>query len=185
MERGRTTVSAGDEASANGPAPDRPSAMLRQVPDLLRIPTKLCPEGHPNDPGSEACRICERGFDAATELIDMAPVALARLIFEDGTAVDLAGELTIGRCPLDVNPMLIGDTLTVSGSQVSRQHLVVRARGWRLTVQDLDSTNGTYLARAGKRGRRRVGVEEATALRVGDTLHFGGRQALVMDARPA
>lgn len=184
MEPGRTTVrSEATEPAGSGLAPHH-RAVLRTVPDLDRIPTKLCPEGHPNDPAGTACRICERGFDAAAELIHMAPIALARLIFEDGTAVDLTGDLIIGRCPLADESAEAGDTLTVTGPQVSRRHLMVRSRGWRLSVQDCDSTNGTFIARAGVRGRRRVPVEEATPLRVGDTLHFGTRQALVIDARP-
>ncbi len=178
MESGQTAAAPYESGEVAEDSAGRP--VLHAVRDLPRIPAKLCPTGHPNDPDGSHCRICERRFDAAAEIIEMPPAPLARLVFEDGSAVEVVGRLTVGRSPLSTSG---GDTLTVTGRQVSRRHLTVEAAGWRLTVQDCDSTNGTFIARTGERGRRRVPPHEPVPLRLGDTLHFGSRQALVIDAR--
>ncbi len=104
---------------------------------------------------------------------------MARLLFEDGTAVEVADDLMIGRSPVSEG---LRATLTVNGRQVSRQHLVLEIRGWRLYARDWGSTNGSFLTRRGERGRRRISTEDGVPLRIGDSIHFGSRQALV--ARP-
>lgn len=160
-----------------------PAVDLRPVPPMAPmepIATKLCPDLHPNDPGSTTCRICDRPFDGAAEIVSMAPVAVGRLLLEDGSAVDVADNLIVGRSPIGDDNL---DTLTVSGRQVSRRHLVLEARGWQLFVKDCDSTNGTFLTRRGEKGRRRVPNDEAIPVRIGDSIHFGSRQALVVQAR--
>jgi hypothetical protein len=153
------------------------------VPRPDTIPAKRCPVGHPNDPEAIACRLCDHALDPAAAVVDLIPRVLARLLLEDGAAVDLATDLMVGRCPPedDGGPV---DTLTVTGRQVSRLHLVIEVRGWRLLIRDLGSTNGTFLTRRGERGRRRVPEDRAVTLGVGDTVHFGDRQALVADPPP-
>lgn len=151
----------------------RPLA-LRPVPSPDGIPAKRCPDGHPNDPEATTCRLCQLGLDTAA-VIEMVPVPLGRLVMEDGTAAELVTDLEIGRSPADG----AGDTLLVTGRQVSRRHLAVVVRGWRLSVQDLGSTNGTFITRRTERGRRRVPEERPVPLHIGDTVHFGERQALV------
>jgi hypothetical protein len=174
------------------------SLALRPVPPPDAIPAKRCPNGHPNDPEATGCRLCQAGLDVAAPVVDVRPEPLARLLLEDGTAVDLVADLVIGRCPADPGPADgfdprpdgtigsdgAGDTLTVTGRPVSRRHLVVEIRGWRLLIRDVGSTNGTFVARHGERGRRRVPDARAVTLRIGDTIHFGTRQALVVAARP-
>ncbi len=172
-----TTSSATDDnATATADSDDR----LRVVAPAEPIATKLCAEQHPNDPESPVCRICDQPFANAEQVLAMAPTTVARLLLEDGTAVDVSDALTIGRSPADGGH---GDTLTVTGRQVSRHHLSVEARGWQLFVQDCDSTNGTFLTRRGEKGRRRVPIDRAIPVRIGDSIHFGSRQALVVQAR--
>jgi hypothetical protein len=77
-----------------------------------------------------------------------------------------------------------GEPLTVSGRQVSRRHFAIEVRGWRLHIRDLGSTNGTFVTRRGERGRRRIPEDQSIELWVGDTIHFGERQALVVAIRP-
>ena len=160
--------------------PGRPGPVLalRPVPTPDGIPAKRCPVGHPNDPEAEICRLCRQPIDAATSVVDLVPRSLGRLLFEDGTAVDLVTDLWIGRCPPDEPGV---ESLTVTGRQVSRCHLVVQVRGWRLLVRDEGSTNGTFLTRRGERGRRRIPEDQAAPLALGDTIHFGARQALVVE----
>ena len=150
---------------------------LRAVGGPAPIPTKRCPAGHPNNPDGDRCRVCDQPFHGAAEVVAVAPVALARLLLEDGTAIDVVTDLAIGRSPHGGGA---ADTLTVTGPQVSRRHLLLEARGWQLTVRDCGSTNGTFLTRRGERGRRRVPEDQAIPIRIGDALHFGSRQALVV-----
>lgn len=155
-------------------------AALHPVPHPAPIATKLCPRRHPNDPAVVCCRICGAPLDPVGAVIAVAPEPLGRLLLEDGTAVDLTGALVIGRSPALRGPAGT-DTLTVTGRQVSRVHVLVRATGWQLTVQDCDSTNGTTVATPGVRGRRRVPSDRPAPLAIGDTVHFGARQALVVE----
>ena len=163
----------------SGPARSVPSPALalRPVPAPESIPAKRCPEGHPNDPEAVDCRLCSRPIEAATSVVDLPPAGLARLLMEDGTAVELVEDLLIGRCPPDHGPV---EGLGVSGRQVSRHHLVIEVRGWRLLIRDLGSTNGTFVTRRGERGRRRIPEDRPVPLRIGDSIHFGDRQALVV-----
>lgn len=168
------------KADAGFVSPNRP--VLRMVPAPASIPAKLCADSHPNDPASSVCRICERPFDPTAEVLSIAPSVLARLLLEDGSAVDVADQLLIGRSPIGQEGLGWGgvDTLTVSGRQVSRRHALVEPKGWQLHIKDLDSTNGTFLTRRGERGRRRVPSDGSIPVRFGDSIHFGSRQALVV-----
>ena len=112
----------------------------------------------------------------------MAPGTIFRLIFEDGTAIEVADNIVVGRSPIGDD---IVDTLTVDDPQVSRQHFVLEAKGWQLSLRDRDSMNGTFLSRRGKRGRVRVSSEAAIPVQAGDTIHFGSRQALIVDIGPS
>lgn len=167
------------DPAASGAGWTAPSLGL--VPAMEPIPTKLCRQRHANDPDADRCRLCDHPFDGAAAVIDVPPAVVGRLLLEDGTAIDVVADLAIGRSPRGDGGR---DTLTVAGSQVSRQHLVVEVRGWELYARDCDSTNGTFVTRRGERGRRRVSGDEAVPVRIGDALHFGSRQALVVPARP-
>ncbi|MGH1489000.1 MAG: FHA domain-containing protein [Acidimicrobiales bacterium] len=155
-------------------------AELRAVPQMPALAAKLCADSHANDPASVVCRICERAFDPASEIVTMTPSVVARLLLEDGSAIDVDNRLLIGRSPITDEPL---DTLTVAGRQVSRHHALLETRGWELYIRDYDSTNGTFLTRRGERGRRRVPSDESILVRIGDSIHFGSRQALVVQPK--
>jgi pSer/pThr/pTyr-binding forkhead associated (FHA) protein len=167
-----------DQQASATPAPDAP-ARPSAVPASPPLAAKCCAADHPNDPDAESCWICGNPFHGAATLVERTPGTLARLLFEDGTAVEVADDLMIGRSPVSEG---LRATLTVNGRQVSRQHLVLEIRGWRLYARDWGSTNGSFLTRRGERGRRRIPTEDGVPLRIGDSIHFGSRQALV--ARP-
>lgn len=171
----RSSVDQGRTAEPNPFDRARPSAVPANPP----LVAKCCSADHPNDPDAESCWVCDERFDGAATLVERVPGTLARLLFEDGTAVAVADDLMIGRSPISEG---LRATLTVNGRQVSRQHVVLEIRGWRLYAKDWGSTNGTFLTRRGERGRRRIPTEDGVPLRIGDSIHFGSRQALV--ARP-
>ncbi len=163
--------------AGNPPTDHAPPAELRPVADPEPVATKFCAHHHPNNPDSSTCRICDEAFVGAAHIVAARPGAVARLLLEDGSAIDVADDLLIGRSPGGGGPSA---TLTVAGRQVSRRHLVIEARGWQLYVRDCDSTNGTFLARPDERGRRRVPADRAVPVRCGDIIHFGSRQARVV-----
>ena len=161
--------------------PERRPLALRPVPPLDGIPAKRCPAGHANDLEAMQCRLCGQAIGVATPIVDVPPEPLARILLEDGTAVDLDTDLLIGRSPSAENGT---ETLTVAGRQVSRRHLLIEVRGWRLRVRDVESTNGTFLSRQGERGRRRIPDGVTAPVHLGDTIHFGSRQALIVAYAP-
>lgn len=167
-----------DRAMDDDPPTCGPGLALRPVPAPDGIPAKRCPLGHPNDPEATDCRLCDHRLDVAASIVDLAPEPLARLLLEDGTAVDLVDDLVVGRCPPDDDRP--AESLVVTGRQVSRRHLRIEIRGWRLLIQDQGSTNGTFITRRGERGRRRVPEDRSIPLRIGETVHFGDRQALIV-----
>ncbi len=181
--RGNTTDS--PRPTPGGPSkapPSAPSPHLTAVPSIESIATKCCGDGHPNNPDVRVCRICGVTFRPTTKIVQMTPGAIFRLIFEDGTAIEIADDIVVGRSPIDDN---VVDTLTVDDPQVSRQHFVLEALGWQLSIRDCGSMNGTYLSRRGKRGRVRVSPDMAIPVQAGDTVHFGSRQALIVDIGPS
>jgi predicted component of type VI protein secretion system len=74
----------------------------------------------------------------------------------EGQRFELEGERTIGREGADI---------TLDDDQVSRAHARVSATGSTVTVEDLGSTNGTFV-----NGTR---IEAATTLEPGDTVRIG------------
>lgn len=156
---------------------DRRPLALRPVPPLDAVPAKRCPAGHPNDVEAVECRICRDPLDAAAAVVEVLPEPLGRFLLEDGSAAELVTDLVIGRSPAGDGDEAL---LTVPGRQVSRTHLRLEVRGWRLRILDLGSTNGTFVTRQGERGRRRVPEDRPVPLHIGDTVHFGSRQALIV-----
>jgi hypothetical protein len=156
--------------------PLQPPTLASRPPSVLQgVPARRCSHGHPNDPEVDRCLTCGETIDLDAPVEDVRPTPVARLVIDDGTALDLDADLVVGRAPDGRSPQL-----TVEGPQVSRSHLLLSARGWRLMVRDLGSTNGTFLQRLGARGRRRVPEDRSIPVAVGDHLHFGGRRATVV-----
>lgn len=87
----------------------------------------------------------------ASHLVVVAPEAL------EGLVVDVHDELTVGRAA--------GCGVTFDDGHVSPLHARVFRSGDRVVVEDLGSTNGTYVNRAR--------VESPTALDAGDRVQVG------------
>ncbi len=91
------------------------------------------------------------GSREATRLVVVSPAALS------GRAFGLTGDLTLGRAA--------GCVVTVDDGHVSQVHARVFEQHGRAVVEDLGSTNGTYLNRARVTG--------PTVIRTGDRLQVG------------
>jgi hypothetical protein len=92
-----------------------------------------------------------RSRGAATELIAVEPAATA------GRRYPLGDEITVGRAA--------GCQVTVDDTYVSQLHARVFTRDGQLLVEDLGSTNGTYL--------NRVKVAGPMVMQKGDRLQVG------------
>jgi len=94
------------------------------------------------------------------------------LVFDEGPLagrrVEVDAELVIGREDAG---------LTIEDEQISRRHAVIRPRDGGIEIEDLGSTNGTYV-----NGQRIAG---ATRLAGGDTVKFGRSVLQVEAARAA
>ncbi|MEM7113197.1 MAG: FHA domain-containing protein [Chloroflexota bacterium] len=83
---------------------------------------------------------------------------IAQLIDPTGRAHPLTNEATvIGR--------VAENDIVITSKRVSREHAQVRRDGWRLILEDLGSTNGTFL-----NGQR---LAESAQLRDGDQIKIG------------
>jgi pSer/pThr/pTyr-binding forkhead associated (FHA) protein len=80
-----------------------------------------------------------------------------------GQAFDLAGELTVGRAA--------GCQVRVDDTYASQLHARIFQREGQLFVEDLGSTNGTYLNRRGTQAKEKVAGP--LALKLGDRLMIG------------
>jgi len=84
-----------------------------------------------------------------------------------GAVYPLEGELiTIGRDP--------SNTLTIADAEVSRHHARLTAQGGKFVLEDLGSTNGTFV-----NGKR---LSAPYVLRSGDVVSFGEKIVLMFEA---
>ncbi len=78
-----------------------------------------------------------------------------------GTEIELGDEFVIGRAE-------VGDGRLGDDPELSRRHArIVRRAGDQLSVEDLGSTNGTYLN--GRQLRRPEQLKPADSVRIGET----------------
>lgn len=166
-DTGDSTVFSTGIAMTHKPAAPRPGA------DSLVL-AAVCALGHPNPPGSPACRVCRQPVDNANPRLVHRPV-LAQLITAGGARVELTDAVLIGRAPAaqagDGNPILL--PVPSPNSDISRTHLKVAVRNWEIIATDLHSTNGTMVVRPGQAPARMVPgsavtIEPGTLLDLGD-----------------
>jgi hypothetical protein len=166
-DTGDSTVFSTGIAMTHKPAAPRPGG------DNLVL-AAVCALGHPNPPGSPACRVCRQPVDNANPRLVHRPV-LAQLITAGGARVELTDAVLIGRAPAaqagDGNPILL--PVPSPNSDISRTHLKVAVRNWEIIATDLHSTNGTMVVRPGQAPVRMVPgspvtVEPGTILDLGD-----------------
>ena len=61
-----------------------------------------------------------------------------------------------------------GNDIVISSARVSREHACLLRQGWRMVLEDLGSTNGTYLN--GERVHAPIELRDGDRIRVGDVL---------------
>ena len=141
-----------------------------------------CPNGHHNHPDAVYCSQCgtKMGVQNTTVLINGPRPPLGVLVVDDGTTYSLNEDLIIGREPTSHDDVLAGIAspmiLTDDTLSLSRKHARIILDDWTVAVQDLNSSNGTYLSRAGQHENWTKILSGSTmTLEPGDQLRVGGR----------
>lgn len=142
-----------------------------------------CLHAHPNPVQQERCRIC------GAEIEDRTPVTIPRpvlgvLRLPGGDPIVLDRSAIIGREPRP-GRLVDGETAHVvkvasSEGEISRTHLEVRLEGWHVLVTDLNSTNGTTIARPGA-SVERLRPNEPTLVEPGTSLTLADQFTIVFE----
>lgn len=115
-----------------------------------QILARFCDRGHPNPPERTVCFACQSPVGGDARLAERPQLGWVRV--DGGETVPLRGPVLAGRNPsstalrLAESPRLIA----LPYAHVSGTHVAFLLEGWRVMVQDLRSSNGTYLRRHGK-----------------------------------
>jgi hypothetical protein len=109
---------------------------------------------------TKRCRLDQLRWARATRAVSVAPMPflIVRSGPRSGERIELAGELIVGRENADV---------TVDDEEVSRRHLAVRPHDDGVELEDLGSTNGTFVD--GARLASTVVISESARVVLGET----------------
>ena len=189
------TPTAPDNSKSKQPQPVREPQPLEALPNtevvsaseaaLIAAPpvrASICPQGHPNPPELRECLICAQPLTGVTSYVRRP--ALATLTLSTGAAVEVAGDVVIGRAPqvqAGGDPHIVALVPVASPQHmVSRSHLMLMTSGWSILAQDLGSSNGTVLARPGATPVL-LGPGMPTPVFMGDLMDVGDGVTLRID----
>ena len=189
------TPTAPDNSKSKQPQPVREPQPLEALPNtevvsaseaaLIAAPpvrASICPQGHPNPPELRECLICAQPLTGVTSYVRRP--ALATLTLSTGAAVEVAGDVVIGRAPqvqAGGDPHIVALVAVASPQHmVSRSHLMLTTSGWSILAQDLGSSNGTVLARPGATPVL-LGSGMPTPVFMGDLMDVGDGVTLRID----
>ena len=189
------TPTAPDNSKSKQPQPVRAPQPLEALPNtevvsaseaaLIAAPpvrASICPQGHANPPEIRDCLTCSQPLTGMFSYVRRP--ALATLTLSTGTAVEVAGDVVVGRAPQvqrGGDPHIVA-LVTVPSPQhmVSRSHLILTTSGWSILAQDLGSSNGTVLARPGATPVL-LGSGMPTPVFMGDLMDIGDGVTLRID----
>ena len=177
---GRTVSAVGLHAARNAlggqTGLDEPSGT---GPSVMAI---FCEAGHPNPVHASSCRECDSTITSRTGQVERPVLGVLRV--SSGATAILDSDVIIGRLPQGTTstaaqrPRLL--TVPSPGKAISKTHCAVRVEGWDMRVEDLGSTNGTFLLRAGEEPRR-VPEHQQLLLRAGDIIDIGDGTTLTVE----
>jgi len=173
----------GVEVPARGPLPlarDVPAGTSSYVSQGPIIQGVYCKNGHFDDPEALFCAIC--GISMNQQTLVPRPgerPPLGVLLLDDGSVFQLDSEYVVGREPsLDASvaagrarPLRVADDSGI----VSRVHARVQLDGWRVTVTDLGSANGTRVRLPAQGGEQQLAPQVPVVLATGSQVDLGGR----------
>ena len=179
---GRTVSAAGLDATGNAlggqTGLDEPSGT---GPSVMAV---FCEAGHPNPVHASSCRECDGTITSRTGQVEQPVLGVLRV--SSGATAVLDADIIIGRLPQGTSstaaqrPRLL--TVPSPGKAISKTHCAVRVEGWDMRVEDLGSTNGTFLLRAGEEPRR-VPEHHQLFLRIGDVIDIGDGTTLTVERK--
>lgn len=177
---GRTVSAAGLDATGNAlggqTGLDEPSGT---GPSVMAV---FCEAGHPNPVHASSCRECDGTITSRTGQVERPVLGVLRV--SSGATAILDTDVIIGRLPQGTSstaaqsPRLLA--VPSPGKAISKTHCAVRVEGWDMRVEDLGSTNGTFLLRAGEEPRR-VPEHQQLLLRAGDIIDIGDGTTLTVE----
>jgi hypothetical protein len=132
-----------DEGGDSSPpaAPGRPATST--LASSQEVPGRLCHEGHFNRAEVPACRRCGSPIAVDQPIVTGARPPLGELVGEPGVRLVLDAAYVFGRRP---DTALPGErAVRIDDEKISRRHTKVTLDNWDVTVEDLGSTNGTYV----------------------------------------
>ena len=189
------TPTAPDNSKSKQPQPVRAPQPLEALPNtevvsaseaaLIAAPpvrASICPQGHANPPEIRDCLTCSQPLTGMFSYVRRP--ALATLTLSTGAAIEVAGDVVVGRAPQvqrGGDPHIVA-LVTVPSPQhmVSRSHLILTTSGWSILAQDLGSANGTVLARPGATPVL-LGSGMPTPVFMGDLMDVGDGVTLRID----
>ena len=179
---GRTVSAAGLDATGNAlggqTGLDEPSGT---GPSVMAV---FCEAGHPNPVHASSCRECDGTITSRTGQVEQPVLGVLRV--SSGATAVLDADIIIGRLPQGTSstaaqsPRLLA--VPSPGKAISKTHCAVRVEGWDMRVEDLGSTNGTFLLRAGEEPRR-VPEHQPLFLRIGDVIDIGDGTTLTVERK--
>ncbi|TFH52638.1 FHA domain-containing protein [Actinomyces viscosus] len=189
------TPTAPDNSKSKQPQPVRAPQPLEALPNtevvsaseaaLIAAPpvrASICPQGHANPPEIRDCLTCSQPLAGVFSYVRRP--ALATLTLSTGAAVEVAGDVVVGRAPQlqrGGDPHIVALVAVPSPQHmVSRSHLMLTTSGWSILVQDLGSSNGTVLARPGATPVL-LGSGILTPVFMGDLMDIGDGVTLRID----
>ncbi|OLL14162.1 hypothetical protein [Actinomyces oris] len=189
------TPTAPDNSKSKQPQPVREPQPLEALPNTEVVPASeaaliaappvrasLCPQGHANPPELRECLLCSQPLTGVFSYVRRP--ALATLTLSTGAAVEVAGDVVIGRAPqvqAGGDPHIVALVPVASPQHmVSRSHLMLTTSGWSILAQDLGSSNGTVLARPGATPVM-LGPGMPTPVFMGDLMDVGDGVTLRID----
>ena len=189
------TPTAPDNSKSKQPQPVREPQPLEALPNtevvsaseaaLIAAPpvrASICPQGHASPPELRECLICSQPLTGVFSYVRRP--ALATLTLSTGAAVEVAGDVVIGRAPqvqAGGDPHIVALVAVASPQHmVSRSHLMLTTSGWSILAQDLGSSNGTVLARPGATPVL-LGSAMPTPVFMGDLMDVGDGVTLRID----
>ena len=177
---GRTVSAVGLHAARNAlggqTGLDEPSGT---GPSVMAV---FCEAGHPNPVHASSCRECDSTITSRTGQVERPVLGVLRV--SSGATAILDTDVIIGRLPQGTSstaaqrPRLLA--VPSPGKAISKTHCAVRVEGWDMRVEDLGSTNGTFLLRAGEEPRR-VPEHQQLLLRAGDIIDIGDGTTLTVE----
>ena len=178
----RTVSAAGLDATGNAlggqTGLDEPSGT---GPSVMAV---FCEAGHPNPVHASSCRECDGTITSRTGQVEQPVLGVLRV--SSGATAVLDADIIIGRLPQGTSstaaqsPRLLA--VPSPGKAISKTHCAVRVEGWDMRVEDLGSTNGTFLLRAGEEPRR-VPEHQQLFLRIGDVIDIGDGTTLTVERK--